>query len=436
MSIHALTLATVSDWATTFTLIFGGCCSNALTLEQLTRAHPHSGSLITFAQFIVISIHGLPKFLTTTRWHGIRIPKLRKRKIPLKPYLVQVALFYGISLLNNMAFGYCIPMPVHIIFRSGGLVVSMVMGWALAGRKYNSVQVASVLLVTAGVILTTLSASGAKKRTGSGSATLTSESASTSRYATGIAILSLALVLAGALGLAQDWTYSRYTRSRHATRPVSAAKNGHANGNAEKSQTPQRDDSGDIQPWQESMFYLHFLSLPMFLFVREDLAAQASALHASEPLRVSLFTPAPSSGTGPPSSMFPPLMPTLYPPFGLMQPLSFSQPFIDRLKEQLLEIPSGYIPLALTTLTSLVCVAGVNRLTARVSSLTVTLVLVVRKAVSMVVSVFLFGAKGGGEIDTGMLWAGAALVFLGTMGYATGSRNGKAGKDGAKVKED
>ena len=109
--------------------------SNALTLEQLTRAHPHAGSLITFAQFITISIHGLPKFLTAATWHGLLIPKLRKRKIPLKPYLVQVALFYGISLLNNMAFGYKIPMPVHIIFRSGGLVVSMVMGWAFAGKR-------------------------------------------------------------------------------------------------------------------------------------------------------------------------------------------------------------------------------------------------------------------------------------------------------------
>ena len=83
------------------------------------------------------------------------------------------------------------------------------------------------------------------------------------------------------------------------------------------------------------------------------------------------------------------------------------------------------------------CVAGVNRLTARVSSLTVTLVLVVRKAVSMVISVVLFdprtGTGKGPQIDAGMMWAGAALVFLGTMGYAAGSRNGSAK---AKVKKD
>ena len=109
--------------------------SNALTLEQLMRAHPHSGSLITFAQFLSIAVQGLPRFVTVARVRGVPVPWLRKRKIPLAPYLVQVSLFYAISLLNNRAFGYKIPMPVHIIFRSGGLVVSMVMGWAFAGKR-------------------------------------------------------------------------------------------------------------------------------------------------------------------------------------------------------------------------------------------------------------------------------------------------------------
>ena len=87
-------------------------------------------------------------------------------------------------------------------------------------------------------------------------------------------------------------------------------------------------------------------------------------------------------------------------------------------------LPSGYVPLVLNTLTQIVCVSGVHRLTARVSSLTVTLVLVVRKAVSMLISVVLFGQRAG-EVDARLMWAGAALVFLGTMGYGAGSRRGK-----------
>jgi solute carrier family 35 (UDP-xylose/UDP-N-acetylglucosamine transporter), member B4 len=61
-----------------------------------------------------------------------------------------------------------------------------------------------------------------------------------------------------------------------------------------------------------------------------------------------------------------------------------------------------------------VCVSGVNRLTSKVSSLTVTLVLVVRKAVSLGISVLLIQGRSGNI----WLWGGAALVLLGTIAYS------------------
>lgn len=105
--------------------------SNAITLEQLTSEYPHAGSLITFFQFLIVSLHGLPKHVTWTSYG----PRFKPRRIPLTPYLIQVALFYLISLLNNVAFSYRIPMAVHIIFRSGGLIISMLLGWILAGKR-------------------------------------------------------------------------------------------------------------------------------------------------------------------------------------------------------------------------------------------------------------------------------------------------------------
>ena len=125
-------LTPLSTWLTTISLIFGGCCSNAITLEQLTLQHPDSGSVLTLLQFLLISLHGLPKFLIWTRYG----PRFRPRRVPIAQYLIQVILFYLVSLLNNAAFAYRIPMAVHIIFRSGGLVVSMFIGWLVSNKRY------------------------------------------------------------------------------------------------------------------------------------------------------------------------------------------------------------------------------------------------------------------------------------------------------------
>ncbi|KAJ7208024.1 UAA transporter family-domain-containing protein, partial [Mycena pura] len=235
------------DWFTTLSLIFGGCCSNAITLEQLTTQYPLSGSLITFLQFLIISLHGIPTHVVWTKYG----PHFKPHRIPLTPYLVQVALFYLISLLNNAAFAYRIPMSVHIIFRSGGLVISMLLGWLVGGKRYTFAQVGSVLLVTLGVVLTTLSASTLQS---------TSEEPRAPRtYVQGISILTLALLLSGFLGLAQDYTYTRYGRP-----PLGSEKPATSN---------------PPPTWQESMFYLHFLALPMFFFVRHDILSQLQSIN-------------------------------------------------------------------------------------------------------------------------------------------------------------
>ncbi|KAJ7119493.1 UAA transporter [Mycena epipterygia] len=365
-------LTVVSDWSTTISLVFGGCCSNAITLEQLTTQYPLSGSLITAFQFLIISLHGIPTHIAWTKYG----PRFKPHRIPLTPYLVQVALFYLISLLNNAAFSYRIPMSVHIIFRSGGLVISMLLGWLIAGKRYTVMQVISVLVVTLGVVSTTLSASGSHS-------TATDPSASTYTYLQGISILTLALLLSGFLGLVQDYTYSRYGRP-----PAGSEK---------------KPGAAPTPTWQESMFYLHFLALPMFFFVRNDIVSQIRSVNA-----------------GPRSSFPLPL------PRALSLGNEKSRPIA--LHTAVLDMPQAYLPLLLNTLTQLFCVAGVHRLTTRVSALTVTLVLVVRKAVSLLISVWM---GRGATVDQRLMWTGAAMVLAGTIGYsvATGRAREKKKTD-------
>ena len=197
-------------------------------------------------------------------------------------------------------------------------------------------------LVTLGVISTTFS--GAKKPNPGINTNSVSGIGDIYQYLTGIALLSGALVLGGLLGVVQDRTYSKFRGT----------------GNT---------------PWKESMFYLHFLSMPVFLSLKGDITEQFYTLQQTSAFSTSS--------------------------------LPFPSP-----------IPIAYLILGLNVFTQLVCVAGVNRLTSRVSSLTVNLTLVVRKAVSLIISLTLFGGREMDQQQRLLLSGGAGLVFFGTVLYS------------------
>ena len=310
-------------------LIFGGCCSNAVTLEIMTKQLPDSGALLTLAQFLATTAVAL---VGRVQWDGCR-PRFPHR-VPLQRWIVQVVLYYATSMLNNMAFAYAIPMSVHIIFRSGGMVVNMLLGWIVDGKRYSLLQIASVLLVSVGVIVATLSANTKPQ--------VAAEAlAPTSTYATGIMLLFIALLSSGVMGIFQERTFRKYGR--------------------------------DV--WHESLFFSHLFSLPLFLLHTRDIDAQVRAARATTQVWIGVQDT----------------------PLGVW-------------------IPSFVVGLVLNVLTQLLCINGVNRLTSRVSSLTVSLILVVRKALSLIISMVVLNH----EVGSIWLWLGAAGVLIGTVGYTYG----------------
>lgn len=381
--------------------------SNAWALEWVTSENPRAGSLITFAQYIVVTIFGIRgRFTTqprrnksddansaseTTLFEWLRNLRLKPLAVPISRWVIQVILFLGVSLLNNAAFGYRVPMAVHIVFRSGGLVVNMILGYLTQGRRYSALQILAVVMVSVGIGVATTY--GANTRHASSAASTSSSSISTAsviEYAIGITMLTVALVLSTFLGFSQEKTYGKY--GRH---------------------------------WEEGMFFLHFLALPMFAVVGADLRQQIRSANASP--RVSLVQPlyalvrsTPSLSYHTDGTPFTPPLPIIpLPKLGVLPASlpSFIQKRIDRLWIPLLSdftIPSFWIPLTINVATQLVCVSGVNRLTARVSSLTVVLVLALRKAASLIISVVLIGRSSGNA----QLWGGSLAVLIGTILYS------------------
>eukprot|EP00158_Paraphelidium_tribonemae_P003718 Partr_v1_DN26319_c2_g1_i4_m43043 putative Solute carrier family 35 member B4 len=314
------------NWIFLLLQIFGGCCSNVWTLEMLLVALPKSTVLITFLQFLMVTVVMLPQFASfrpTLRTHPslkVRIvngllyvfnngrqgyiPKTVQTDEPLFPYelvlnrtvvpkyhwLAMVSMFWTVSILNNLAFEYQIDMVLHIIFKSSSLLVNMIVGYLVVGKRYTIRQTFAVACVSVGVLLFTFLSSSPSR------ADLNSNRAD---WSYGIFLMTISLAISALLSLYQERVYSKYGKQ-----------------------------------WMEGLFYTHFLGLPFFLLSTRTLLKQSlQLLHSDSAVVAATF---------------------------------------------------------INAVTQLICIAGVHRLSSVCASLTVTLTLTFRKFLSLLFSVAYF----------------------------------------------
>lgn len=157
--------------------------------------------------------------------------------------------------------------------------------------------------------------------------------------------------------------------------------------------------------WDENLFYSHFISLPLFLPLSGTLQAQFRRLQHSPPM----------------------LMPDT---------LQTSVPLA--LQTWLAKVPRSIFMLGLNSMAQLLCITGVNLLGAKSSAVTVTIVLNVRKLVSWILSIWLFGNPLSGKMILGaalVFGSGALYGWETTVGIKSRQKkkqgNGKAIQNGA-----
>ncbi|XP_022806161.1 UDP-xylose and UDP-N-acetylglucosamine transporter-like [Stylophora pistillata] len=71
-------------------------------------------------------------------------------------YVMMVIFFFSSSVVNNYALNFNVPLPLHMIFRSGSLVANLVLGMIILKKRYNFSKYISVLMITVGICLCTL----------------------------------------------------------------------------------------------------------------------------------------------------------------------------------------------------------------------------------------------------------------------------------------
>lgn len=321
-----------------------------------------------------------PSFVSPSA--GFRSFFLGRRSIPLRSWLIYTAFFVTVNLLNNWAFAYRISVPLHIILRSGGPVASIVVGYLYTGKRYSQGQMLAVALLTFGVVTSALADAQAK---GQSIHIEVNRDSSISNTVIGFAILALAMLLSAFQGIYADRLYATYGRNH----------------------------------WKEALFYSHTLSLPLFVPTFPQLLAQWHALNSSPPLLSQVtalvgqagdtntcLTPGDTAVSGESCAIS-----TSTPAAVVYQALLTCRGY-DIFQPILTGIPVQVFHLLLNALTQYWCIRGVHLLSAKSSSLTVTIVLNIRKLISLLLSIHLFG----NSLSQGVL-VGAILVFVGAAMY-------------------
>lgn len=291
--------------------VFLGCMSNMVFLELLVKNDPSVGSLTTFLQFAFIALYG---FIYISKFGTV------KAHIPIMEYVSLVIMFFLTNVMNNMAFDYKIPVPLHMIFRSGSLIANMIMGIFILNKTYTLLKYLSVLMITIGITICTLLSSNQDSNQSPDNFFW---------WVIGITLLTVALLVSARMGISQERIFKQY--GKH---PM------------------------------EALYYSHLFSLPGFIFVYNDI--------------LKYFV-------------------------NIMPGPRYTLPILG-------DIPLQWVFLAGNVITQFLCISSVYTLTTECTSLTVTLVLTLRKFTSLLLSIIYFR----NPFTLGH-WLGTFLVFGGTL---------------------
>ena len=348
--------------------------------DKVSFGDKKAGPLLTLIQYAFIALFCLPQVLTfgiKTSTHGKNIkeeegfqiqnyiPRVKALVVPFKRYVLLAGLFALMSWLNNLAFAFRVSQPLHVVFRSANLMVTFLFGRVFFGRKYSNQQFLLIAALTVGALSNTL----AEAILGDTRLKAVSESAATTNlnfttWIIGVLILIAVMCLQTLLGEMQSRTTTEFGKA------------------------------GD-----ESTFFMHLLSVPViFMLVTASTSPPYLSLSGiqerlllwskSPPAGLEFTRMANAGGAGSLSSVCARLG------AGILSATNLEN------------LPVMYVLVALNVVTQYIGITGVYQLVEVCDPLTVNVLLTVRKAISVVASIVLFG-------NTFTIWhcVGAVIVF-------------------------
>jgi hypothetical protein len=232
-------------------------------------------------------------------------------------------------------------------------------------------------------------------------------------WAIGVGILTAVLCLQSVLGEYQNWTGRTFGKKAAAPAPASTAS-------STASPSPSQKGPGLAE---EGMFYMHFFSLPVLALL---LLVRPTPPDSSSPFPLTLTTSGVEErlrlwGASPPCSEYLPEV-VAREGTGLVTRVAASgvSSLLSLVGQS--SLPAMWLFVLLNVVTQYACIRGVYALISATDNLTVNVVLTVRKAVSVIVSIVSFG-----NTFTPVHWVGASLVFLGAYLFGKLPNGGMVG---------
>lgn len=216
-----------------------GCIGCQAGVELLEREVKNSLNLFTLATCIFVSLEGL---IFHSRFFTV------KQAIPTRVYLKIVVIFFIVNLCNNYAMKCNIYFPLFIIFKSGSLLANILFGFVLRNRFYSRKEVASVIIVTCGIVIFTLASYELKSRPTNQESP---QFFGIQPFFIGVLLLTTALMLSAYLGVCQEDMYAKH--GKHS---------------------------------KESMFMVHLLSIPGFALLSGEIGDALHAVNSTPPMTV------------------------------------------------------------------------------------------------------------------------------------------------------
>ncbi len=354
------------------------------------------GPVLTLCQFLLIPLLISPSVCRRGKGYA-GLPELAERTVPLWDYAVMAAYFVLMSILNNLAFSFNISQPMHMVFRSSNLMVTYVYKRFWVGERYSWQQLLSVVLLTAGALCATL----AETQVGDTAAAAAAKPGCASGGCGDVGSAAAAAAGGGGGGWASALFNSDATGALYLVRwwmgigilvvvLVLQTSLGAL-------QEEARKKHGKAP--EEMIFYFHLLSLPAFAFYLPSLPGIFSRWSASHSTATELVKHWGLSAAS-------------------LAPMGW-----------VLRLPIMWTHVALNCITQYICMVGVNTLISQADQLTVNVALTVRKFISLMLSIYVFGNK-----FTGYHWVGAVLVIGGSLYFSFAPKPPAAQEGGSKAK--